>query len=204
MAKVYDDNWGASVNRDKCANVVLYFLEKCPDSGSTKLLKLLYLADSEHYRQHLRSITEATYVALERGPVLDKYKEHFESLENDGVLGRTLVPVHGDQTPMDRYTPRQHPNVEALEDSERAVLAQVYKRYGSRTGKELTALLHRDGPWSWVWDPEHPQGQEIPAALIRWAENFPTEADLATAGEELARDDVRAALQAIESGALAT
>jgi uncharacterized phage-associated protein len=186
------------MNNEKLANTVLYLLEQCHGSGTTKLLKLLYLADSEHYRSHLRLITGSTYVALERGPVLDRYKDHFAELERAGVIGKESVPIHGVDRPMERYSALQHANMDAFDQSEVEVLNSVCAKWGQHSGNGLSAFLHGDGPWSWVWNPEQP-GAEIPPALMRWADNFPTEADAMKAKEALARPDVAAFLGEIAS-----
>jgi len=151
------------VKNDRLANTVLYMLRACPDAGLTKLLKLLYFADYEHYREHLTTITGATYVALARGPVLDNYEEHFGSLESRGIMAS------------------REPNMEAFSDAELETLSAVVLKYGGLTGRALSNMTHEEAlPWSYAWDPEAP-GNVIPPSLFRWLENMPNEQDVATA-----------------------
>src|SRR4051812_25045253 len=97
----------AELNDEKLANAVLYVLRECPvRPGVTGLLKMLYFADYEHYRKHLRPITGAQYVALPNGPVLNNYREYFKRLVKEGYLEQSTVPVPGAAHPKLEYEAR--------------------------------------------------------------------------------------------------
>jgi len=167
-----------SVKNDRLANSVLYLLRGCPDAGLTKLLKLLYHADYLHYREHLSTITGATYVALERGPVVDGYKEEFEALEGRGILSTREKRVLGHDKLKKEYLPLVEPNLTAFDEDELATLDEVLLRYGNMSGLALSRMTHEEAlPWSFVWDEKQPGGA-IPPALFRWLDNMADERDL--------------------------
>src|SRR5205807_5695576 len=55
--------------RNKLINAVLYFASKTKFCGLTKLFKLLYFLDFEHYKLTGRSVTGLDYYARKMGPV---------------------------------------------------------------------------------------------------------------------------------------
>lgn len=69
-------------SREKLGEVILYLADKCADDrrfGATKLNKLLYFADFDHYRKYGKSITGAKYQKLDRGPA----PRHLLVVKND-------------------------------------------------------------------------------------------------------------------------
>lgn len=160
---------------DRLANAVLYLLRDCP-RGQTQLLKLLYHVDYHHYRDHLRTITGAKYVALERGPVLDGWKDEFSALERRGFVFVREVPVVG-LDPKQEYTALGEPSPDAFTAEELATLDDVLLQYGHKSGKTLSDLTHEElQPWEMVWDPAD-VGKPIPYALWRWMDNFASPQD---------------------------
>jgi uncharacterized phage-associated protein len=188
-----------SLDPDKFANVVLFFLAKCPNAGVTKLLKLLYLADSQHYRKHLSPLFGGKYVAMERGPVLDNYRQLFGVLERDRVLKERRVKIHGLKQEKVEYTPLQEANLRAFSPIEQQTLHEVVKQFGALDGNKLSEVTHRLGPWSWVWDPLEPN-HNIPYTLFRWLDNIElTDPDTELALKSLKRPQAREALKEIEA-----
>jgi uncharacterized phage-associated protein len=173
------------VKNERLANAVLYLLRGCPDAGLTKLLKLLYFTDFNHYKDHLASVTGAQYVALERGPVVDGYEEEFDALERQGVLASREKPVFGHTKPKKEYLPLVEPDMDAFSEAELATLDHVLLKYGGDSGLALSKMTHEEAlPWSFVWDPEAP-GCRIPYAMFRWLDNMADERDVAMAKERL-------------------
>ncbi len=107
---------------EKLASVVLYLLRGCEPArpSFTSLLKMIWFADYWHYQKHLATITDARYVALPRGPVIDGYEQLFDELEAAGVLTKQEVPVQGhpDQ-PKQEYLPAMEPDEALLSQSVR-------------------------------------------------------------------------------------
>src|SRR5690625_2433225 len=72
MAKTMLKNY----SREKLINAIIYFTRNTRHCYKTKLFKLLYFLDFEHYKDTGRSVTGLTYYAWEMGPVpRDLYHE---------------------------------------------------------------------------------------------------------------------------------
>lgn len=59
-------------NDEKMAELILYVSDRCqldPAYGATKLNKILFYADFQHYAKHGKSITGQEYMRLNQGPV---------------------------------------------------------------------------------------------------------------------------------------
>ena len=170
----------------KLTNAVLYLLRGCRSRpGVTHLLKMLYYADYWHYRSYLRVITGAEYVALERGPVLDQYKEVFAALEASGVLCRREVPVEGKSEPKVELSAEVEPDESMFSPNELATLERVIAECGHLNGYALSRRTHYEGPWQFAWDPNQ-VGRKIPRITFRWLDNLPDDEERALAREHFA------------------
>lgn len=183
------------MKNDRLANAVLYLLRGSPNPGLTKLLKLLYFSDFFHYRDHLSTITGASYVALERGPVIDGYKDVFDELERRGFISKREVPVVGHpDKPKQEYLALGEPDPKAFSAEERATLDDVLLRYGQKTGVELSEMSHEElAPWKLVWNPHSP-GSPIPLSLFRWLDNYADERDVEMARDRALRPEIKSAI----------
>lgn len=175
------------MDRVKFENTVLYLLGSCSPTrpSLTSLLKMIYLSDYEHYRQFLSPITDTQYVALERGPVVDGYKEIFEQMVSDEVLTLHKASILGRKDEKLEYLPAMEPDVSVFSPTELGVLDSVVRKNGTKTGAYLSEKTHLEGPWEYVWDWRN-QGHPIPYLLFRWVDNLPTDDDLERAAEHVA------------------
>lgn len=191
------------MNRVKFENTVLYLLHSCAPvrPGLTSLLKMVYLADFAHYRQFLSPITDAEYVALERGPVINGYKEVFEQMTKDRIVTLHEASILGRQEKKLEYRPVLEPDVSVFSPSELGVLDSVANQDGWKTGVDLSEKTHLEGPWQLVWDPRE-KGRPIPYPLFRWLDNLPDESDLAEANEHIeARPEIVERIAALQNSA---
>src|SRR5437879_12155223 len=74
-------------SEEKLQQVILYFLEHINNVhlGRTKLMKLLYFVDFDHYEAHGQFITGATYRKLPHGPYPDKIERVIGQMEKAGM-----------------------------------------------------------------------------------------------------------------------
>ncbi|MFN0074534.1 MAG: Panacea domain-containing protein [Chloroflexota bacterium] len=160
---------------EKFQNAVLFILQNSSvRPGITSLLKMLYFADSQHYRSFLSSITGSRYVAIERGPVVDDYKRHFEDLVEFGIVREREVPILGVSNPKKEYEPLYEPDYSVFSSTELHVLSAVVRECGTISGSVLSQRSHLEGPWVFAWDSKSP-GRPIPNPLFRWLDNLPDE-----------------------------
>lgn len=192
-----DRRWREGLDEDKLAATILYLLRDCAPSrpSITSLTKMVWLADYNHYRKHLSTITGGKYVALERGPVLDDYKAHLESFEENGILRKQEVDVQHEKKKIE-YLPTIEPDEDLFTETELDILGEVVRECGSLGGAALTAKTHREGPWHLFWEAEDP-GRRIPYPAFRWLDNLPDDDDLEEARKALSRPGISEILEQI-------
>ncbi len=72
-----------SRDREKLINVIVYFGRNTRFCGKTKLFKLLYLLDFQHFRATGRSVTGLDYRAWELGPVPFPLVQEWDAFKPD-------------------------------------------------------------------------------------------------------------------------
>jgi len=189
----------SSINFEKFANTVLYLLHRCAPTrpGLTALVKLVWYVDSWHYQRHLRLVTDAQYVALPNGPVLDDYKDLFNALVRRKIIARKSVPMLGQSHAKDEFSPVMGANKDLFLPTEIAVLEDVVCQLGNLSGWELIRRTHSEAPWLSVWRGDAAAGRLIPRAAMRWGDNLPSDDDLVKAKRRLSRPDVKRELAAL-------
>ena len=70
-------------HREKLIHAIVFFAKKTRHCGKTKLFKLLYLLDFDHFRETGRSVTGLKYYAGEMGPVPVALAEEWDEFEPD-------------------------------------------------------------------------------------------------------------------------
>lgn len=134
---------------EKLQQVILYFLEHINNVhlGRTKLMKLLYFVDFDHYEAHGRTVTGAIYRKLPHGP----YPEHVEKLikkmeqagfvrevkvDHKGFTQHRLITLKGKFDPA-RFT-----------GAELQTLERVAADWADATAAQIEAATHREAPWA--------------------------------------------------------
>lgn len=72
-----------SHEREKLINAIIFFARNTRYLGKTKLCKLLYFLDFEHFKETGRSVTGMDYYAWKRGPVPVELYEEVDMPEPD-------------------------------------------------------------------------------------------------------------------------
>lgn len=170
----------------KLEQAILFFLYRVnnPELGKTKLMKLLYYADFDHYEEFERSITGARYRKLDHGPVPDDAWAVLDELERSGRVKRS--DLIGDGFIQHRYEPTEPVDLSVFSESERDVLARVADRWARHTTKQIEAATHGEAPWVAVR-----RNEVIPYYLAHYRNNFGAMdlADDAEAGTAMPRDE---------------
>jgi len=156
-----------SREREKLCQAVLYFAHNTRKLGKTKLFKLLYFLDFEHYKLTGRSVTGTSYNAWPKGPVPESLFKEFDNLNADLAQ---CVQIHEKRTlrgsvfknvvPMARFSPQVFSKRELtlLE-----CLATEYRDADSDDMVEATHLENR--PWHEIYEVQGKRQQQIPYDL---------------------------------------
>ena len=88
-------NGFGSLNTNKLANMVKFFLYKEGSVFPTKLNKEMFYADFAHYRKHGRSISGLRYKAIKYGPVPYHYDTIYDNIDG---LEKNIVISHNSES----------------------------------------------------------------------------------------------------------
>lgn len=128
---------------DKFANIVLSFIDNAP--FKVRLNKLLFYADSAHYKYYGASISGCRYAAIPMGPVPNNYSYIFSLLESEGYLANELVSIKEKEN--EKFIALKTFNPELFNNSELNILKDVLKKFQSLSTKEIMNISHKEKAW---------------------------------------------------------
>ena len=142
-----------SQSGEKLQQVILYFLERINNVhlGRTKLMKLLYFVDFDHYEAHGYSVTGARYRKLPHGPYPDKIEKIIKKMEEAGWVREVKTKYKG-------FTQTRLITLEAKFDAakfsgaELQTLERVAAKWADATAAQIEAATHREAPWAGTTD----------------------------------------------------
>lgn len=124
----------------KLFNAILFF---CKDGQlKTKLNKLLFYADFEHFKGYTVSITGTRYVHLPHGPVPDNYEFYFAELIDKGGLEIEEIVVG--QYLGEKYVALTKPDLSIFSETELKVLLEVKEHFKSFSATEIRDFSHEE------------------------------------------------------------
>ena len=133
----------------KLQQVILYFLEHINNVhlGRTKLMKLLYFVDFDHYEAHGQSVTGAAYRKLPHGPYPDKIEKLIARMEDSGLVRGVKVDHKGYAqnrliTLKGKFDPAK------FSGTELQALERVAADWADATAAQIEAATHREAPWA--------------------------------------------------------
>jgi uncharacterized phage-associated protein len=147
-------NSGQSTHdREKLEQVILFFLERINNNtlGRTKLMKLLYYVDFDHYEKTGRSVTNAKYRKLPQGPVPDKAEKVIAKMVSKGAVREVRMKVG----PYDQHrliTEGAAFDASKLQGDELETLSMVARKWEHATAQEIARATHREAPWGTTED----------------------------------------------------
>ncbi len=123
-------------------NAVLFFCEQT-EVARTKMYKLLFYADSKHFKDYTVSITGLRYAHLPLGPVPDKHNYCFSALTQiDPALAieeRQWSEVIGEV-----FMAKRRPDLSLFVDSELKTLLYVKEFFESYSAKGISDFSHNE------------------------------------------------------------
>lgn len=151
--------------REKLINAIIYFSSNTRNCGVTKLFKLLYFLDFEHFKKTGRSVTGLEYSAWKMGPVpVSLYDEIPASPEPDLAEKVRIKPVplnSGKQfvklEPISKFDGKHFSRREI------ALLQTLANEYRDAYADDMVEATHLENlPWHQVYVVEGRKQQPIP------------------------------------------
>ena len=139
---------------DKIVELLVHLSGFMPHRDQYQAVKILYLADREHFNRYGRPITFERYVALYYGPVassaLDMIKGDAKTLKEAGIphLPITISKV-GKIYKLD--APQRQPDYEIFSKSDLKVFESVALEHGNREFDDLFNLTHSHEAYKNAW-----------------------------------------------------
>lgn len=138
-------------NLNKYINAVLFFSSK-ELIGITKLNKLLYYSDFEHFRQYGRPIIGDEYIKLDLGPVPERSYSIFNSNFREDVDSSlkkyfTVKPTLFGNFTEKTIRPLQESNLDYFSESEIQIMTKVLQEYTGKTATFMSQKTHDERPW---------------------------------------------------------
>lgn len=138
--------------REKFINAIIYFAKNTNHLGKTKLFKLLYLLDFEHFRQVGRSVTGLDYYAWKLGPVPVSLNEEIEEPAADLDAAVSIKPeqvINYVRTSIEAIQPFE---AEYFSKRELHLLKSISERYKDNFSMKMVDITHAEGdPWDRVF-----------------------------------------------------
>ena len=131
-----------------------YFIKNTNNCFKTKLIKLLYLLDFEHYRLTGKSVTGLQYRALDKGPVprnlFEKLDEPYDSeLEKYFTFKKIKYLIFLSN----EIVPKQDFDSALFTKRELDLLANLSNKYKNITATDLVEITHAsNSPWEKVYN----------------------------------------------------
>jgi uncharacterized phage-associated protein len=153
-------------SREKLVDAIVFFASNTKNCGKTKLFKLLYLLDFEHFRQTGRSVTDQDYLAWERGPIPASLEDEWDDKADDmkGAFSIKIEKVidHEQQT----IVPSREFNPEHFSKREIEIMRRLGKQYERHSAKDMVNVVHVEGgPWKRIWGNGEGRNRPIPYEL---------------------------------------
>ena len=146
------------MNTEKLQEMILYIATQSSDDphfGATKLNKILFFADFSAYAYWGKSITGATYIHWDRGPIPREMVAARQALTS---AKRAVVEDREHfQFTQKRLVPLDNANLMLFTHDEIELVNEVIRQVEHHNGSQLSEETHQLVPWL-----ETIQGEEIP------------------------------------------
>jgi uncharacterized phage-associated protein len=123
-------------NFTKSIELMAFFAQKIPGVQKAKMMKLVYLADKEHFLRHGYPITGDRQYAMKLGPVPSQC---LDVLDGDINPEETFKFLHINNN---RILLLEYPNSSSLTESELAVAGEILEKYGKKWWRSLIDETH--------------------------------------------------------------
>lgn len=141
--------------KEMLASLILGFLNKAKEVPKTKLAKLILFAEIEHFQRTGDSVTGLYFVRMKMGPVIAFFDEVLKDGEGELWDKKTTpIPIYEERKEKFQYCYAPKREAELSEEVQGTVNI-VCKKYGWKTGTELSKLSHDLPAWKYS-EPNEP------------------------------------------------
>ncbi|MEK6646997.1 MAG: Panacea domain-containing protein [Candidatus Firestonebacteria bacterium] len=131
---------------EKLINAIIYFLQNTNQCGKTKLMKLLYLLDFEHFSQIGKSVTGLDYYAWEFGPVPEKLWR--DLTDKKSKISNIIVCFQEVSSKFQKLKARKDFDSKYFSDREFKLLKNIAYIYKDARADDMVKLSHLPfAPW---------------------------------------------------------
>jgi uncharacterized phage-associated protein len=149
-------------NREKLINAIIYFSQNTSFCHKTKLFKLLYFLDFQHYKATGRSVTGLLYSAWKMGPVPTTLFEEIEAPSPD-LASALNLETEGGEYPKLLIKPLADFNQSIFSKREMHLLSTLSSEYKEAKGVDMVEATHlENAPWDRVFNKERKPQAVIP------------------------------------------
>ena len=160
------DNMLITREREKLLNAIVYFAENTRHCGKTKLFKLLFLLDFEHFKLTGRSVTGLDYYALPKGPVPVALDSELDEPQGDLSSTIELVPEQVIDFSRLRVKPKKTFDPSHFSKRELRLLEDIANRYQDQYSQGMVDVTHAEnGVWEKIYADGKGLNQLIPYQL---------------------------------------
>lgn len=151
--------------REKLEEAILFFALRVQFLGKTKLFKLLYFLDFEHYRDTGRSVTGMEYSAWKMGPVpVELYEEIKTATWGNRVAFVEIETYRGHRMLTVQARGKFDPS--HFSKRELRIMDALATEYAAATADTMVEATHLENlPWDQVYNKENKKQHHIPYAL---------------------------------------
>ncbi len=161
-----EDHMLLSHEREKLINAIIFFANNTKFLGKTKLCKLLYFLDFEHFKVTGRSVTGMDYYAWKMGPVPVELYEEVESPEPDMADKIEFVQQPTRRGPMLTVRPLAAIDESLFSKREMRIMQSLAEEYSDTLAEDMIEATHLENqPWHQIYVEEGKRQQVIPYEL---------------------------------------
>jgi len=139
-------------SRQKMIHAIIYFAENTRQCGKTKLHKLLYLLDFEHFKQTGRNVTGLDYYAWKMGPVPVDLQNELDEPQDDfrGAIGLSCEKVI--DLPRLKFEPKCEFDASLFSKRELDLMQGIAEKFKTTSASDMVEVTHGENhAWAKIW-----------------------------------------------------
>jgi uncharacterized phage-associated protein len=152
--------------REKLLNAIIFFANNTRYLGKTKLFKLLYFLDFEHFKEIGRSVTGLDYFAWKMGPVPSALMDEIEAPEPDMLESLVITESVTQKGPKVSFEARIPFDNSYFTRRELRIMNAIADEFRDATADEMVEATHdKNLPWHTVYETLGLHQEQIPYEL---------------------------------------